>query len=72
MEKLMTKFVEIQIKVCQDAINHMEQAKKQKNEVAFNFEKGKLIEVLKIIKPADPHTYSKYSKLSEMQFHIDT
>lgn len=70
MEMLMTDFAEIQIKVCQDAIHRMEQANKQNNEAAFNLEKSRLIDVLEIIKPVDPHTYLEYSKFSEMQFHM--
>lgn len=34
----MTKFTEIQIKVCQDTIHRMKQAKQQNNEAAFNKE----------------------------------
>ncbi len=62
-------FTEIQIKVCQDTIHRMEQAKEQKNEAAFNLEKVRLFEVLEIIRTADPSTYAEYSKISEITFH---
>ena len=65
----MTKYTEIQIKVCQDTIHHMEQAKKQKNEAAFNLEKGRLFDALEIIKSVDTITYAEYSQFSEMMFH---
>ena len=67
----MTKFTEIQIKikVCKATIHLMKQAKQQNNEAAFNLEKGKLFDVLEIIRTADPYTYAEYSKFSKMLFH---
>lgn len=64
----MTEFIEIQIKVCEGLIRRMEVAIRQNHEVHFNSEKQKLIDVLSIIRTADPAMYEKYSKYASMTF----
>lgn len=41
------------------------------NEADFLLEKSKLLDVLTIIKAADPSTYTKYFKFGEVEFHTD-
>jgi hypothetical protein len=62
------EYTHIQIKVCQDLILRMEEAKKQNNKAAFESEKGKLLDALEVIRTADPNTYASFSYARKTTF----
>lgn len=64
----MTEYTRIQIRVCQDLIRRMEEAKAQNNKAAFESEKGKLFEALETIKTADHNAYESFSYAIKMAF----
>ena len=67
----MIKFPAIQTKVCEDTIRRMQQAQLQKNKVAFELEKNKLLDSLAILKTGSFSTYKKYFKFGELTFNSD-